>query len=427
PLLYPYSGVCSYKDVTVDAATGSGKTLAFVLPLVEILRRYSSNPKPHKGVITLYNSPAEIVNCWSTIVVLQCCGVCSKLLYEYYILIRHSATTISFVQILILDEADRLLGMGFEKQINSIISHLPKLRRTEIKQLSGFAPGNSTSSKTSSGLHIEYIECEADKKSSQLVHLLRRTRDYFGVRYLIFLYFCSYVMTCACVDCWGTVLPCLSCLKSFSLISLHRKIKQTVSKKDRDVMEKGLGAFVSYICAYKEHQCSYILRWKELQIGKLGMGYGLLQLPSVPDVKHHSLFTKVFTAVEDINLEEIKYTLSLLIIQPADNHVEPLLFPLRNKFREKQRKKNLQMKKAAIAQQEEQKTLRLKKEANSTATDMRKKTAKQRRATKLVEDEDEDEDEITREYPLLKKLKREVIGENEFAKLTGIEDLLSDT
>ncbi|KAG5600082.1 hypothetical protein H5410_031452 [Solanum commersonii] len=48
PLLYPYSGVCSYKDVTVDAATGSGKTLAFVLPLVEILRRYSSNPKPHK-------------------------------------------------------------------------------------------------------------------------------------------------------------------------------------------------------------------------------------------------------------------------------------------------------------------------------------------------------------------------------------------
>uniref|UniRef100_A0A0V0HTU1 Putative ovule protein n=1 Tax=Solanum chacoense TaxID=4108 RepID=A0A0V0HTU1_SOLCH len=105
-------------------------------------------------------------------------------------------------------------------------------------------------------------------------------------------------------------------------------------------MEKGLGAFVSYICAYKEHQCSYILR---------------------------------------------------------------------DKFREKQRKKNLQMKKAAIAQQEEQKTLRLKKEANSTATDMRKKTVKQRRATKLVEDEDEDE--ITREYALLKKLKREVIGE----------------
>lgn len=40
--------LCSYKDVTVDAATGSGKTLAFVLPLVEILRRSTSNLKPHK-------------------------------------------------------------------------------------------------------------------------------------------------------------------------------------------------------------------------------------------------------------------------------------------------------------------------------------------------------------------------------------------
>ncbi|KAH0658179.1 hypothetical protein KY289_026927 [Solanum tuberosum] len=246
------------------------------------------------------------------------------------------------LEILILDEADRLLGMGFEKQINSIISHLPKLRRTV------------------------YCPPQDDK---MFIHRVGRT---------------------AMLGRQGRAVVFL--------------LPKTVSKKDRDVMEKGLGAFLSYFCAYKEHQCSYILRWKELQIGKLGMGYGLLQLPSVPDVKHHSLLTKVITAVEDINLEEIKYT---------------------DKFREKQRKKNLQMKKAAIAQQEEQKTLRLKKEANSTATDMRKKTAKQRRATKLVEDEDEDE--ITREYPLLKKLKKGVIDENEFAKLTGIEDLLSDT
>lgn len=540
--------LCSYKDVAVDAATGSGKTLAFLVPLVEILRR-SSSPKPHQvlGLILsptrelssqIYHVAQPFISTLSNVKsVLLVGGVevksdVKKLEEEganlligtpgrlFDIMQRMDLLDFRNLEILILDEADRLLDMGFQKQINAIISHLPKLRRTglfsatqteAVEELSKAGLrnpvrvevraemktlDNSTSSqqlvpsKTPSGLHIEYLECEADKKPSQLVQLLAQ-----NMSEKIIIYF----MTCACVDYWGVVLPQISALKRLSIVSLHGKMKQTArekalasftslasgvllctdvaargldipgvdcivqydppqdpnvfihrvgrtarlgrqgnaivfllpkeeayveflrvrrvpleerkspddvcdiipqirsaAKKDRDVMEKGLRAFVSYIRAYKEHHCSYIFRWRELEIGKLGMGYGLLQLPAMPELKHHNLSTDGFIPLKDINLDEIKY---------------------KDKSREKQRKKNLQAKKVA---EEQLKVQKPKAASTTTATVMRKKTARQRRAAQSVEDDDE----MAQEYRLLKKLKRGAINESEFAKLTGTEDLL---
>ncbi|ESR49048.1 DEAD-box ATP-dependent RNA helicase 18 [Citrus sinensis] len=542
--------LCSYKDVAVDAATGSGKTLAFVVPLVEILRRASSARKPHQimGMIIsptrelssqIYHVAQPFISTLPDVKsVLLVGGVevkadVKKIEEEganlligtpgrlYDIMERMDVLDFRNLEILVLDEADRLLDMGFQKQISYIISRLPKLRRTglfsatqteAVEELSKAGLRNPVrvevraeskshhvsassqqlaSSKTPLGLHLEYLECEPDEKPSQLVDLLIKNKSK-----KIIIYF----MTCACVDYWGVVLPRLAVLKSLSLIPLHGKMKQTArekalasftslssgillctdvaargldipgvdcivqydppqdpnvfvhrvgrtarlgrqgrsivflspkeeayveflrirrvplqerkcsddasdvvpeirsaAKKDRDVMEKGLRAFVSYIRAYKEHHCSYIFRWKELEVGKLAMGYGLLQLPSMSEVKIHSLSTKGFVPVKDIKLEDIKY---------------------KDKSREKQRKKNLQAKKEA--QQKEPKRQKPNKASDAATTVMRKKTAKQRRATQAIEDEDE----LARDYRLLKKLKKGSIDESEFAKMTGTEELL---
>ncbi|XP_057980666.1 DEAD-box ATP-dependent RNA helicase 18 [Malania oleifera] len=540
--------LCSFKDVAVDAATGSGKTLAFVVPLVEILRR-SSSPKPHQvmGIIIsptrelssqIYHVAQPFISTLSSITSLLLVGGVEvkadvKKIEEeganlligtpgrlYDIMQRMDELDFRNLEILILDEADRLLDMGFQKQINSIISRLPKLRRTglfsatqteAVEELSKAGLRNPVrvevraetklsddsasseqmaSSKTPSGLHIEYLECEADKKSSQLIDILTRNKS----RKIII-----YFMTCACVDYWGVVLPRLAVLKDCSFVPFHGGMQQkarqkalglftglssgillctdvaargldipgvdcivqydppqdpnvfihrvgrtarmgregnaivfllpkeeayveflrlrrvpieerkcsdeacdivpnirSAAKQDRDVMEKGLRAFVSFIRGYKEHHCSYIFRWKELEIGKLAMGYGLLQLPSMPEVKHHSLSTEGFAPVEDINLEEIKY---------------------KDKAREKQRKKNLQAKKAV--QHHEPKPRKANTAPNAAATGMRKKTAKQRRAAQTIEDEEE----LAKDYRLLKKLRKGAIDESEFAKLTGTDEL----
>ncbi|XP_038891300.1 DEAD-box ATP-dependent RNA helicase 18 [Benincasa hispida] len=539
--------LCSHKDVAVDAATGSGKTLAFVVPVVEILRRCSSRPKPHQvmGIIIaptrelssqIYEVARPFVSTLLNFKAVLLVGgadvkVDMKEIEEeganlligtpgrlFDIMDRMENLDFRNFEVLILDEADRLLDMGFQKQITSIISRLPKLRRTglfsatqteaveelskagprnpirvEVKAETKTGPLSSTqlaSSKTPSSLHIEYLECEADKKSTQLVDILVKNKSK-----KIIVYF----MTCACVDYWGVVLPQLTVLKGLSLIPLHGKMKQTArekalasfvslssgvllctdvaargldipgvdcivqydppqdpnvfvhrvgrtarlgregnaivfllpkeeayveflsirrvpiqervccsdasdivpqirtaAKKDRDVMEKGVKAFVSFIRAYKEHHCSFIFRWKELEIGKLAMGYGLLQLPLMPEVKHHSLSTEGFVPVEDINFEEVKY---------------------KDKSREKQRKKNLQAKKEAQKQLPKPKP---KNTPNVAPPILRKKTARQRRATQTAEDEDE----LAREYRLLKKLKKGTIDETEYAKLTGTEELL---
>jgi len=169
---------------------------------------------------------------------------------------------------------------------------------------------------------------------------------------------------------------------------------RSAALEDRNVMEKGLRAFVSFVRAYKEHHCSYIFRWKDLEIGKLAMEYGLLQIPSMPEVKHHSLSLEGFIPVDDVDVTQIKY---------------------KDKAREKQRKKALKRKAEEEAQNPKPEKKRAREKPEKPK---RKKTGKQRQSIQTKEDLDE----LAHEYRLLKKLKRGDIDEDEYEKLTGFGD-----
>jgi ATP-dependent RNA helicase DDX55/SPB4 len=54
---------------------------------------------------------------------------------------------------------------------------------------------------------------------------------------------------------------------------------------EREVLEAGSTAFMSFVRAYKEHICSYIFQLGNLDIGSVARAYGLLRLPKIPETR----------------------------------------------------------------------------------------------------------------------------------------------
>jgi ATP-dependent RNA helicase RhlE len=141
-------------DLIGIAQTGTGKTAAFTLP---ILTRLAAEPHPRRGTKVLIIAPTrelvvqieENVRAYAkhlpltmatvfggvgeqpqiralragTDVVIACAG---RLLD----LMRQRCTDFSQLKFLVLDEADRMLDMGFLPDIRSIVQQLPKQRQT---------------------------------------------------------------------------------------------------------------------------------------------------------------------------------------------------------------------------------------------------------------------------------------------------------
>lgn len=143
------------RDVLGAARTGSGKTLAFLIPVLEILyRRRWSNAD---GLGALIVSPTREL-AMQIFEVLRQIGVMHTFSAGLVIggkdlkheqdrlrrmnilvatpgrLLQHLDQTVGFdcsdLQVLVLDEADRILDMGFANTLNAILEHLPTARQT---------------------------------------------------------------------------------------------------------------------------------------------------------------------------------------------------------------------------------------------------------------------------------------------------------
>mmetsp|Transcript_10335 Transcript_10335/g.19062 ORF Transcript_10335/g.19062 Transcript_10335/m.19062 type:complete len:659 (-) Transcript_10335:270-2246(-) len=204
---------------------------------------------------------------------------------------------------------------------------------------------------------------------------------------------------------------------------------RALSETDREAMEKGVSAFISFIRGYKEHHCKFIFKLNDLDIGKLARSFGLLRMPKVGDLRKPK---------------------GLEGFEPSE--VDPTTVRFRDKQREKQRIQNLKTRGEQVALRKQEQSAKeaalLKQKKNGgvmgRAGGMTNKmiekaavaaavaagqvaptagcrlTADKRRKLQKKEEMDD----LNDEYALLKKLKKGKISQKEYDKRTGI---LSDS
>ncbi|KAK3387535.1 P-loop containing nucleoside triphosphate hydrolase protein [Podospora didyma] len=289
------------KDVVVEAVTGSGKTLAFLIPVVERILRGEEPGKRHhvQGIIIsptrelasqIYNvvfalikfhaSSGELLEYGKSdekrpettrpVVVPQLLvGGSTKAAEDLSTFLRLSPNLLiatpgrlaellsspyvkapaSSFEVLVMDEADRLLDLGFSQELTRILGYLPKQRRTglfsaslseaveKLINVGMLYPHKITvrvrslkdggiiqERKTPMSLQMSYIVSPTSKKLPAISQLLEKLEPR-PARSIIFF------STCFAVKYFSRILKAIL-PPGFSLMSLHGKLEPQVRERN---------------------------------------------------------------------------------------------------------------------------------------------------------------------------------------------------
>ncbi|CAE6334681.1 unnamed protein product [Rhizoctonia solani] len=284
-----------HKDVVVEAVTGSGKTLAFVVPIIEkMIRREAPLRKSEVGALVISptrelaaqihsifqlflnaqppppqpedsqpddpappptyppalllvsgtdSTPAQDTQRFldtSADIVIGTPGRIEEFLFGR----GSNRVSVKEMDVLVLDEADRLLDLGFLGSITKILRHLPKQRRTGLfsatmtdalselvrvglrnpvrivvkvenkKRKAG--EGVMAERRTPATLQNSYIMCHPEEKTIQFLRILSLEREREGSARFI-----AYFATCACVEYFAKVFSSLPQLSKTKIYTLH--------------------------------------------------------------------------------------------------------------------------------------------------------------------------------------------------------------
>ena len=199
--------VLAGRDVLAKSPTGSGKTLAFMVPLID--RTSAEAPRPAALVLAPTRELAtQIVESTYAIAharALKICAVYGGVGLEKQAreaakahivvatpgrledLLARGAFSLKNVRILVLDEADRMLDMGFRPAVDRIVAKCPKDRQTlffsatldgeagviaERYTRDGVRHEHTPPARKAPAIEHRFVRAERDERLDQLVHEL---------------------------------------------------------------------------------------------------------------------------------------------------------------------------------------------------------------------------------------------------------------